>query len=461
MDSTPQKPIDLNSQGRVLELLAISLPMMVSQACETIMMFSSRFFLSKLDSAAMNAAMAGGLTCFMFTTFFMGITGYSTALVAQHYGAGQKNRCITAAMQAFIIVIAAYPLILACIPLGHWLFGVMDLDKNQMGPQIAYFNILMYGAIIMLMRNCMACFFSGIGRTRIVMISSAAAMTVNIFANHVLIYGELGFPKMGIEGAAVGTLIGSFTGLIMLVAGLLRPAIRAEFNILKGLHYDRALMGKLLKFGYPSGLEFFLNILAFTLLVLNFQSYGPAVAAAATITFNWDMVSFIPLVGVGIGVTSLVGRYMGAGKPDTAHRAAMSGIKVAVTYTTVTFLTFLIFADPLVSMFEPLKNHETFEEAKPLAVFMVRLISLYVFADAMTIVFGGALRGAGDTFWTMVISVSGHWALAATSFVMIKALDFSPRATWLAVVALVMLIGLMLYLRYRTGKWRMLKVVDD
>ena len=117
--------------------------------------------------------------------------------------------------------------------------------------------------------------------------------------------------------------------------------------------------------------------------------------------------------------------------------------------------------DPLVSMFKPLENPESFEQVRPLAVYMVRLISLYVFADAMTIVFGGALRGAGDTFWTMAISVSGHWALAITTFLMIKVFDLSPRTTWLAVVALVMLIGLMLFLRYRTGKWRTLKVLDE
>ena len=78
------------------ELLAIALPMVISQTCDTIMMFTDRLFLSRLGPEQMNASMAGGLTCFVMMTFFLGLTGYSTALVAQYLGAGRKDRCATA-----------------------------------------------------------------------------------------------------------------------------------------------------------------------------------------------------------------------------------------------------------------------------------------------------------------------------------------------------------------------------
>jgi len=241
----------------------------------------------------------------------------------------------------------------------------------------------------------------------------------------------------------------------------LRRAYRVEYGVLQALRFDREIMGQILRLGTPSGLEFFLNILAFNLLVLNFHSYGVTVAAAITITFNWDMVSFIPLIGVGIGVTSLVGRYMGAGQPDTAARAALSGVKVACLYTLVTFTAFCLFPGPLVEVFRPGEAEAaTFPEVAALAVFMVRLISIYVFADAIAIVFSSALRGAGDTFWTMVLSVSGHWVFTITAAVLIRICGAGPRTTWVVVVFLVLGLGSAFFLRFRSGRWRTLRVVS-
>ncbi len=446
--------------GGVRELLTIALPMVVSQACETMMLFTDRLFLSRLGPEYMSASMGGGLTSFMFMTFFMGLTGYANALVAQHLGAGRKDRCAVVTAQSLIIAFAAWPLIVLCLPVGHWLFRAEGIAPAQMAPQREYFDILMWGTLLGIVRNCMSSFFSGIGRTRVVMFSTALALVVNAGANYVLIFGHLGFPALGIRGAAIGTLIGSASGLAVLLSRYLGRRYREEYGVVRGLRFDRELMVKLLRLGSPSGLEFFLNMLAFTLLVLNFHSYGVDVAAAVTIAFNWDMVSFIPLIGVGIGVTSLVGRYMGAGSPDTAHRAAMSGLKIAVVFTAATFTAFCASPGPLVRLFQPAGGAEAFGRIVPLAVFMVRLVSVYVFADALSIVFGGALRGAGDTFWTMVISVSGHWSFALAAIVLIRFVHAGPRATWMVMVALVLCLGSTFYLRFRAGRWRSIRVVD-
>lgn len=446
--------------GGVAELLVIALPMVVSHACETMMMFVDRLFLAQLGPQYMSAAMGGGLTCFMFTAFFLGLTGYANALVAQNLGAGRKDRCAVAATQAFIVAILAYPVVLACMPLGELMFRATGIVPAQLAPQQEYYRILMFGTVLVLLRGSMSSFFSGVGRTRPVMVSAAVAMVVNIVMNYVLIFGKLGFPALGIKGAAIGTLCGSFAALAVLAIVYFRRVHRVEYGVLKSLRFDRELMRKLWRFGSPSGVEFFLNMLAFSLVVLLFHSYGVAVAAAVTITFNWDMVSFIPLIGVGIGVTSLVGRYMGAGKPDTAHRVTMSGLKLAALYSVVGFTAFCLLPEPLVSVFRPDEGGEAFADVIPLAVFMVRLVAMYVFADAVAMVFGSALRGAGDTFWTMVISVSGHWVLALGAMVLIRVLKVGPRTAWGTIVVLVIGLGLAFYLRFRSGRWRSMRVVE-
>ena len=209
-----------HTSGGVRELLAISLPMVISCACDTMMMFIDRLFLAKLGPEYMSAAMGGGITCFMFMTFFVGLTGYSSALVAQYLGADQKDRCSLVTTQALLICIVSFPLILACIPLGKILFNVSGIDPLQIKPQFEYFSIVMFSVIFGLLRNTLSAFFSGIGRTKIVMIAACTALLINTAANYILIFGNFGFPAMGIKGAAVGTIIGSFSGVTVPCLGV-------------------------------------------------------------------------------------------------------------------------------------------------------------------------------------------------------------------------------------------------
>lgn len=447
--------------GGMREMLGIAVPMIASSACETVMTFTDRLFLSRLGPEHMSAAMAGGLTAFLLTTFFIGLTGYTTALVAQYLGAGQRDRCALALTQALLVALAAYPLMLAARPLGHAMFEIAKVAPEQMEPQKRYFDILLWGSVVSLLRNCLGGFFSGIGRTRIVMVASLTAMVANIVGNYALIFGRLGFPALGIDGAAWGTIFGGTCGLAVLVAGYLRPAIRAEFGVGRSLRYDHTAMTRLLRFGYPAGIEFFLNLLAFDMLVLVFHSRGLEAATAFTIVFNWDMVSFVPLIGVNVGVTSLVGRYMGAGDPDTAHRSTMSGLKLAWLYATCTMIAFSCFTGPLVDVFRPPADADIFERARPMAVTMLRLTSIYVLADAMNLVFSGALRGAGDTLWAMVISVGLHWVLVAILIAMLNLLGVSVETAWMALVVLILIFSGVFFLRYRSGAWRKIRIVQS
>ncbi|MCG2725297.1 MAG: MATE family efflux transporter, partial [Elusimicrobia bacterium] len=346
--------------GGVREMLSIALPMVVSHACYTLMTFTDRLFLSKLSSAEMNAAMGGGITAFMMMTFFFGIIGYSTALTAQYLGAGKKNRCSIVITQAMIIGIIAYPIIILAKPLGILLFEFMKISSEQMAHQKIYFNILIYGVIFGVLRPCFTGFFSGIGKTKIVMISSAVAMGLNIVVNYVLIFGKLGFPALGIRGAAYGTIIGSAAGLAVMLWKYLSKENRQEYSVMKSFYFDKKVMGELLYFGYPAGIEMFLNLLAFSILIMIFHSHSLATATAVTIVFNWDMVSFIPLLGVGISVTSLVGRYMGMGKPEIAHRCVMAGLKMGLVYSFFIIIMFVGFTDTLVNVFKPANSSAIF-----------------------------------------------------------------------------------------------------
>jgi MATE family multidrug resistance protein len=447
-------------QGGLREMLAISLPMVVSQASETVLIFTDRLFLSRLGPVQMSAAMSGGLTAFMMMTFFLGLIGYATALAAQYLGAGRKSRCATVLSQAVIVALVAYPLILAARPLAHGLFALTDIPAEQLEPQQLYFDILLGGTILALLRSCFASFFSGVGRTRVVMLSALATMLVNVGVNYVLIFGRLGLPALGIRGAAYGTILGSLCGLLILLTAYLTRSNRREFEVAFP-RFDGEVMRKLLRFGCPAGVELFLNLLAFTAMILLFHSHGLVTATAVTIVFNWDMVSYVPLLGIQIGVVSLVGRYMGAGRPEIAERVTISGLKMGWAYSSVILVLFVGLPEQLVAVFQPLEPDIIFAEAAPLAVGMLRLAALYVLADAVMVVFSGALRGAGDTFWTMCISVGLHWLLLPLLFISLKVLHLSPQIAWLALVVFFLSFSGVFYLRYRSGRWKTLAVLRE
>jgi len=446
--------------GSLREMLIIALPMVVSHGCETVMIFTDRLFLSQLGSVPMNAALVGGLTSYMLMTFFVGLVGYATALVAQYLGALRRTDCALVVTQAFFICLTAYPLILATVPLIHWLFALMESAPVQLRAQLQYFDLLIYGTLFGLLRTVLNSFFSGIGRTRVVMLAALVAMTINVGANYALIFGHLGFPALGLRGAACGTILASLCGLLVLAAVYFSRENRQCYQIRKSLHFDARVMGKLLRYGSPAGGEMFLNLLAFTLIILIFHGDGLITATAITLVLNWDLVSFVPLIGIQIAVVSLVGRYMGAQQPELATKVTIAGLKMALFYSGLILLLFVSFPRQLIGIFEPEVFDPIFTQARPLAVSMLRLAAFYVLADAMMVVFSGALRGAGDTFWTMCLSVGMHWLLVLVLWGLLKVAGFSALTAWMALVCFFLVFCGLFYLRYRTGRWKTLVVVE-
>jgi MATE family multidrug resistance protein len=167
----------------------------------------------------------------------------------------------------------------------------------------------------------------------------------------------------------------------------------------------------------------------------------------------------VPLLGIQIGVVSLVGRYQGAGRPDIAERATRSGLKMACSYSLAILVLFVSLPTELVAVFEPRQASAIFSQAAPLATSMLRLAAFYVLADAVIVVFSGALRGAGDTLWAMCASVSMHWLLVPVLALFLKVLALPPLPAWRAIVAFILIFSGVFYLRYRSGKWKSLAVV--
>ena len=149
---------------------------------------------------------------------------------------------------------------------------------------------------------------------------------------------------------------------------------------------------------------------------------------------------------------------MGSGDPNLAHRTMLSGLKVVTVYGVLMIALFVFFPEPLVSIF--INSPTNASEVLQMASVMLQMVAIYVIADGYALVYSGALRGSGDTFWTMVISVTLHWLFLAEVLVLIKWLKLSPIAAWIAFVLFIPIIAVAFILRYRSGAWRKIKVVD-
>lgn len=450
-----------HKRGGVKELLVLALPMIISMACDAIMVFTDRLFLARVDSLQMNAALGGFITFEVLLYFFIGLTGYSNALVAQYYGAGERLMAPKATFQAVLICFLAWPLVLLFKPLVIHSFSLLNIPQSQVGYQIEYLNILAWCSIFGLLRHVLGCFFSGIGRTRVVMYATLAALLVNVLLDYVLIFGKMGFEPMGIRGAGIATVSGESVAMLVLIGAYFQRKIRLEFGVNRSFGFNLGVMRTLLYYGSPAGIEMFLNFLAFSFMVGLFQGQGEVAATASTIMFNWDMVSFVPLIGIEIGVTSLVGRYMGAGRPLLAEHAAYSGIKIGVVYSAFVLLLFVLVPVQLVHVFRPNTPADVYTQAVPTAVSMIRIAALYVLAEAVSVALVGALRGAGDTYFTMFASISVHWLFVPILYFSLNVFHLSVPMGWFFLILLFFVFCAALIIRFRSGKWKKLKVIGD
>ena len=440
------------NKNTLRELAVLAIPMVVSQGAFAMMIFTDRLFMSQLGAAYLAAALGGGVASFFCLSFFTGVISYSNALAAQYLGAGKLSNCPKVVTQGLIITLIITP---SLVPLT-WgvgqLFTAMGHAPEQAALENSYFRVLMYGAVFTLAKTCVAAYFVGIGKTRAVMIADVSGVAINIPLSWMLIFGKLGMPELGIQGAALGTVIATAITLLIYAGFYFARQHREKFAVADSFIYDRSIMRRFLRLAVPSGLELFLNVAAFNLFLLMFQSYGIAESASAAIVFNWDMLSFVPMIGLNVSIIGLIGRYVGANNLSKANEVIRSGFLIGLSYSAILAITFISQREPLVDVFVGAGPHQF--AIQELASFMMIGLASYVMADALILVSGGVLRGAGDTRWLMIVSIALHWAMLIGQFLVIRVFKLGPQISWMLFCAMVLSIAATYLWRLRGDQWR-------
>ena len=452
-------PLNRNfNRQTMVELLRLALPMVVSQGSFAVMIFTDRYFMSQIDPAHMAAALGGGVASFFSFCFFIGLFSYANALAAQYLGAGEVEKCPKVVTQGLIMTVMSAPFLTLITFLVAGIFEGMEHEPAQVELERSYYLILMSGVLVTLAKTFISSYFAGIGRTHVVMICDVFGLVINVPLCYVMVFGKLGFPALGIVGAGVSTVVSTVLAFVLFVAFYFRKEHRDKFGVQRSFSLDVNILRRFWRLGFPSGLELFLNVAAFNLFLLMFQSYGVAEGAAAAVVFNWDILAFVPMIGLNVGVISLIGRFVGARDMARVNEVMTAAFAVALTYAAMLAIVYSTFRYPLVEVFAPPSGD--FTAIRDLSAFMMIGLSSYVMADAVILVSGGILRGAGDTRWLMVASVSLHWAMLVAQFFIIRVFELSPKVSWIAFVALVLAIALVYALRLKHGRWREPEVLE-
>ncbi|QIB67506.1 MATE family efflux transporter [Kineobactrum salinum] len=426
--------------------------MVVSQSAFALMVFTDRLFLSRIDALHIASALGGGVTFFVSISLFLGVMSYATALVAQYYGSGQLQKCPRVLTQGVLMSLVSLPLLLVIAWVMGGLFAVMGHPPEQVVLEQQYYYVLMGGACFTLIKACAAAYFCGIARTRVVMITDVLGVLLNIPLTWALVFGKLGLPELGIRGAALATIIATTFSIGMYALFYFNRIHRQRFQVLASFRYDAGILRRYIRLGLPSGFETFIGAATFNFFLLLFQSYGVTEGAAMAIVFNWDMLNYVPLIGLNIAVTSLIGRYVGAGDMTRTNQVIAAGFLLAVSYSLVLAVLFVLFRVQLMEVFAT--PGEDFSAISAAGSQMMLGMATYVLADAIILVSSGVLRGAGDTRWLMNTSMSLHVLMLISQFILIKQLDCDPLVSWWGFVAMLLALAV-IYLRRLLGQtWR-------
>jgi multidrug resistance protein, MATE family len=442
-------------------VLSISLPLVLSMAATTVMEFTDRLFLANYSIDAIAAAMPAGITAFLLLTFFTGVTAYLNVFIAQYTGAGTLSKIGACLWQGIYFSLLAAFVLIGCSFLAGPIFRWSGHPLPVQALERSYFSILCRGGGINVLDAGLACFFSGRGKTRPVMLVNAIGMAFNIPLDYALINGIWIFPELGIRGAGIATVC-SWTLMAMIYVGLIfNPDNDRRYGIFSRRAFDAKLSMRIMRKGVPAALQFTSDVFAFTFFIFMVGRLGRIELAVSNIAFSVESLAFMPAVGFSMGLSTLVGQSLGRNDVDAARLFTKQTICLLLGYMLL--LDLLFFSAPrwiLAIFIMGERGSAAYPQLLARGVVVLRIMALFISFDAMYFTFIGVLKGAGDTrfiMWSIGAVTLGVMVFPLTLIVVY--LGMGLIACWITLTIYVVSLFCVSFLRYRHGKWKFIRVV--
>jgi len=434
--------------GRAVLLLAV--PMVLEMCMESVFAVADVFFVGHLHLT--DAISTVGFTESLMTIVYaiaIGLSVGASAVVARRIGEGDTDGAARAAIQSIIMGLGVGAVVgLTGILFAPNLLRIMGADEGVVSTGTRFARVMIGasgGVTLLFMINAV---FRGAGDAAIAMRVLWIANAINITLGPCLIFGVGPFPRLGVTGAAIGTSIGRWTGVLIQVYALTRRDGRLRIRW-PHLRFDPHVMRGILSISGAATFQSFVGTAAYMGLVRIISAFGSAAIAGNTIGIRIFLFGLLPSWGVSNAAVTLVGQNLGAGHPE---RAEASAWKICV-YNTVCLVSigvvFMLFAPLIVSAFT------TDPEVAAHAVHCLRIVStgflFYGYGMALT----AAFNGAGDTRTPTLINVVSLWLLEIPlAWVLARPLGFGPTGAFIALsVGFSTMCFLSVWI-FRKGKWK-------
>lgn len=427
------------------------------------MTFVDRMMLNWVSGAAMAAAFSASIAWFAIWCFPLGVCAYANTFVAQYDGAHQQHKVGLVVWQAVWIAIGFGVVLLVTIPLARPLFALANHGPEALDYEVQYFQILCAGAPAMLLAQAACSFYSGRGQTWVVMIVDSAASLLNVVLDYCWIFGYFGFPKWGVAGAAWATAVSMWLKAVVYLLLPLQGKYRERFGTIAGLTWNGPLVRRILYFGGPSGFQMLLDVTGFTVFVLLVGRLGTIEAEATSIAFSVSSLAFMPIYGLHIAVSVLVGEHLGEDRDDLAATASITTLQIALAYIAAISLLYVFVPDLFLRGFfiEGPSAAEKHIQVRHMAAMLLQFVAAYNLLDATQMIFVGTLKGAGDTRFLLNVSIVLAILLASFSWLSVQVWHLSVFGCWTLIVFWCWIAAATYLIRFWRGQWRAMRVIES
>ncbi len=411
---------------------------------------------------AASAAMGAGSLYWTINCLPMGLLGYLSTFVSQYRGAGQPHRVGVAFQHAWAIAWCVAPIFCLLAILSPWIFHLSGHAPTLARAESQYLSVLLVGGVAVLFYNVQSGLLTGQGRTAVVLAVDAIAAFLNLVLDVVLIFGFFGFPELGVLGAAAATAI-SFWVKLPIMSWIIRrdQRLRDEFGIGIRRPWERDMFRRLVVYGTPSGLQMLAESGCFSVIMLQVGALGELAMAATTLALGLNVLAFVPMIGLGIGLGVLVGQHLTAGELHLAKRTVWWGLALSICYTGVFAIALGGFPEVMASFYGLGSDPARFETMRPLLVPLLRVIAIYCVLDGLQIVFVGAIKGAGDTWFVLITTFLVSGGSVVVGLILQASLGASLMLWWYVIAGWVAGMALAFWLRYIQGAWIEKRVIEQ
>jgi MATE family multidrug resistance protein len=447
--------------GGYREVLTIALPLMLSTGATMLQHFIDRMFLTWYTPEAIAAAMPAGLLNFAIMTIFLGTTMYVSTFVAQYFGAQENQKIGGIVWQGIYIAAIGAVVHLFIRQFAGSIFHFVGHDQKVMENEIIYFRILCLGAFPAIAAAALSGFFAGRGKPWPIMWTNFIATAVNLILDYGMIFGKLGLVEMGIRGAAIATVISNFTACVIYVILFFQSVYKREFNTMNAWRPNLQAFARLIRFGLPNGIQFSIDMMGFTCFILLTGRLGTVPLAATNIAFNINNIAFMPMLGIGVAISVLVGQHLGDNNPTRASQSVYSGLHITLLYMGTLSLAYILLPQIFMLPFASQADPDSFPAIEKIVITLLRYVAIYSIFDGLNITFSAGIKGAGDTRFVMItISILSILGLILPTYLIVNVWKMDIFSAWAIATVYISSLGIIFFLRFRTGKWQKMRVIE-